>query len=266
MDNAFSRLESRLKRLIEEGTARIFSSKDVKDLFATRLAERMQAEAQFGENGQLIAPNIYIISVSEEDALALEANKQLVRDLEVALSSAASQSEIAFLNDPVLHFRSSIDVIKGDIEITQASFEETLTETQSLEINEDNYENSIPFGAFFIVNGTIIFPLEKSIVNIGRKNDNDLVVESSQVSRRHAQLRSISGTYHFFDLGSTGGSTINGQAVKKAILQAGDVISLADVPIIYGQDSSPGEAATQDINILENKDSDKATSNVKSSS
>ena len=61
-------------------------------------------------------------SVSEEDALALEANKQLVRDLEVALSGAASQSEIAFLNDPVLQFRSSIDVIKGDIEITHASF------------------------------------------------------------------------------------------------------------------------------------------------
>jgi hypothetical protein len=265
MDNAFSRLETRLQRLIEEGTARIFSAKDVKSLFATRLVERMQAEVQFGENGQLIAPNIYTIAISEDDSLALEENKHLIGELEVALRTAASQSEIVFLRDPVLQFKSTKNVLVGDIEIVHAAFEEELSKTQSLDLREENHENSIPFGAFFIVNGSNIFPLTKNIVNIGRKNDNHLVIDSSSVSRRHAQLRSILGAYHFFDLGSTGGSTINGKEVSKAILLAGDVISLAGVPIIYGQDSSPAEAATQDIQISESKNSEEPTSDINSS-
>ena len=266
MDNAFSRLETRLQRLIEEGSARIFSAKDVKSLFANRLAEKMQAEVQFGENGQLVAPNIYTIEVSEDDSLALETNKHLVSELEAALLAAASQSEIVFLHDPVLHFKSSKHVLGGDIKVVHTAFEEELSKTQSLEVSDDNHENSVPVGAFFIVNGTNVFPLTESIVNIGRKNDNHLVIDSSRVSRRHAQLRSISGAYHFFDLGSTGGSTINGLEVTKAILLAGDVISLAGVPIIYGQDSSASEAATQDIKISERKDSEEPTSDLKTSS
>ena len=92
MNKSFSRLESHLQRLIEEGTARIFSAKDMRSTFAARLAERMQAEVQFGEDGQLIAPNIYTIAVSEEDASALETNKSLISELELALRNAASLS------------------------------------------------------------------------------------------------------------------------------------------------------------------------------
>ena len=94
--------------------------------------------------------------------------------------------------------------------------------------------------------GAEIFPLTLPIINIGRKKDNHLVIESPAVSRRHAQLRAISGHYHFFDLGSSGGSKINNSDAKNAILLAGDVINLAGVPLIYGQEAAQTSAVTQE--------------------
>ncbi|MBL8092451.1 MAG: FHA domain-containing protein, partial [Anaerolineales bacterium] len=45
---------------------------------------------------------------------------------------------------------------------------------------------------------------------------------------------------------STGGTYVNGQRVQECILRTGDVISLAGVPVIYGEDESivpPDDAA-----------------------
>lgn len=87
--------------------------------------------------------------------------------------------------------------------------------------------------------GTKVFPLTQSVINIGRRLDNHIVIDDPRVSRRHAQLRAIRGWYILFDLNSTGGTYVNGQRVTQSILYPGDVISLAGVPLIYGQDNPP---------------------------
>jgi pSer/pThr/pTyr-binding forkhead associated (FHA) protein len=40
-----------------------------------------------------------------------------------------------------------------------------------------------------------------------------------------------------YDLGSSGGTFVNGKKITKVSLHPGDVISLAGVPIVYGQDA-----------------------------
>jgi len=77
------------------------------------------------------------------------------------------------------------------------------------------------------------------VLNIGRREDNHLVTDDPRVSRTHAQLRAVRGVYYLFDLNSTGGTFVNGEAVMRWPLKPGDVISLAGFPIIYGQDASP---------------------------
>jgi pSer/pThr/pTyr-binding forkhead associated (FHA) protein len=42
-----------------------------------------------------------------------------------------------------------------------------------------------------------------------------------------------------FDLNSTGGTYVNGQRTSQSVLYPGDVISLAGLPIIFGQDNPP---------------------------
>ncbi len=62
------------------------------------------------------------------------------------------------------------------------------------------------------------------------------MVSDPRVSRRHAQLRWRFGRHVLYDLGSSGGTTVNGRAITEAALEPGDVFSLGGADIIYGRD------------------------------
>jgi pSer/pThr/pTyr-binding forkhead associated (FHA) protein len=99
---------------------------------------------------------------------------------------------------------------------------------------QEKNNEEVPQNAFLIVNGADVFPLKKSIITIGRMEDNDLVLKEERISRYHAQLRAVKGQYILIDLKSTGGTSVNGEKITQVALFQGDVISLAGVPIIYG--------------------------------
>lgn len=89
--------------------------------------------------------------------------------------------------------------------------------------------------AFLIVEGNRAISLERPITSIGRKDDNHIVIKDQHVSRYHAQIRNIKGSYVLMDLESTVGTSINGKKVKQAFLKEGDVISVGGSPLIFGQ-------------------------------
>jgi pSer/pThr/pTyr-binding forkhead associated (FHA) protein len=76
--------------------------------------------------------------------------------------------------------------------------------SQELESNK-----AIPINAFLIVGGTQVFHLDADTINIGRKLDNHLVIDDPRVSRYHARMRSLSGRFMLYDLGSSGGTFVN---------------------------------------------------------
>jgi hypothetical protein len=247
MSNALSRFEAHLQRLIEDGTAKLFSSRDLKGQLASRLIEAMHIEVQFGEGEALVAPGIYTIHMNGDHAAALQANQSLIEDLKGTLLNAAVESGITLCTDPVLHIVAQDDLAPGEIKVRSDGVTQSLSQTQGLPAMPVPDQHQIPPGAFLIVGGAQVFPLTLPIVNIGRKKDNHLVIENPAISRRHAQLRAISGHYHFFDLGSSSGSKINDAEVKNAILLAGDVINLAGVPLIYGHEAAPSSSETQEF-------------------
>lgn len=97
-------------------------------------------------------------------------------------------------------------------------------------------EGSIPQGAFLLVRGGGITYIQSPVVRIGRRLDNHLTLDDPRISRLHAQLEAVDGSYFIRDMDSTGGTFVNGDLVQAALLNPGDVISLAGVPIVYGQD------------------------------
>jgi pSer/pThr/pTyr-binding forkhead associated (FHA) protein len=100
-------------------------------------------------------------------------------------------------------------------------------------------ESSIPQSRpFLILEGHRHVDLFKATVSIGRALDNDVIIEDPRISRHHAQLRRRYGRYVLYDLGSTGGTQINGYPIEECVLHTGDVISLAGVQTIYGEDPS----------------------------
>lgn len=104
-------------------------------------------------------------------------------------------------------------------------------------VSDANIRQLLPPAAFLVVDGVQLFPLDRMIISVGRAPENDLVIRDLRVSRQHAQLRVVGGRFVVFDLASTGGTSINGAPILQQPLSPGDVISLAGVPLVYGEES-----------------------------
>lgn len=69
-------------------------------------------------------------------------------------------------------------------------------------------------------------PLTKERTTIGRKPHNDIQIDNLAISGEHAVVITILNDSFLEDLGSTNGTFVNGQAVKKHFLKNGDTIEL----------------------------------------
>ncbi|HUH65390.1 MAG TPA: FHA domain-containing protein [Syntrophales bacterium] len=67
-------------------------------------------------------------------------------------------------------------------------------------------------------------PLVEDVTRIGRKADNDIVIDNQAVSGYHARIKRQGGALFIEDMNSLNGTYINGQKISKAELHAGDVI------------------------------------------
>lgn len=100
-------------------------------------------------------------------------------------------------------------------------------------------------GAYLVINSQI-FPLKKGIVRIGRKLDNDLVIQESMVSRYHAEIRFEDNQFRLHDLQSTSGTYLNQKKIENGVLYSGDIILLANVPLMFIDDSADLAASSED--------------------
>jgi len=89
---------------------------------------------------------------------------------------------------------------------------------------------------YLLINNQI-FPITKSLISIGRKLDNDLVIQDPMVSRNHAAIYTEDGKFIIKDMGSTGGTFVNNKKVDEAVLFSGDIILLSSIPLMFINDN-----------------------------
>ena len=63
---------------------------------------------------------------------------------------------------------------------------------------------------------------------IGREPDNDIILPLDYVSGHHGRLERRGRFWHYVDLGSTNGTSVNGRRVQSAALQDGDILRIGD--------------------------------------
>ncbi|MEK6592267.1 MAG: FHA domain-containing protein [Pseudomonadota bacterium] len=92
--------------------------------------------------------------------------------------------------------------------------------------------------------GSVIreIPLDKDRVTIGRKAQNDIPIENLAVSGEHACIVTILNDSFLEDLGSTNGTLVNGNPIKKHILQNNDVIEIGKYKLKYMVEASTAPA------------------------
>ena len=77
------------------------------------------------------------------------------------------------------------------------------------------------------------FTLTKERTTIGRKPHNDIQIDNLAVSGEHAVIVTILNDSFLEDLGSTNGTLVNGQQIKKHFLQNNDVVELGKYKLKY---------------------------------
>ncbi|MDM8516412.1 ATP-binding protein [Desulfobacterales bacterium HSG16] len=97
------------------------------------------------------------------------------------------------------------------------------------------------------------FSLEKMSYSMGRSMDNDIVFDTSKISRFHASLEAAGDTYAIVDNNSANHVFVNGEQVQNRCLASGDTISLSrSLNLIYLSDSDNEEKMADLANRMRN--------------
>src|SRR3954465_7580508 len=82
--------------------------------------------------------------------------------------------------------------------------------------------------------------IAKDLVLVGRKEDCDVRLDHKSISKLHCVLVKTDGLLLLRDLGSTNGTRVNGQRVRRAALLPDDQVSVASLR--FKVRLGPGEA------------------------
>ena len=231
------RLETRLQSLIEEGTTRFLPNAGNQTTIGAEMVAAMKSSINTDETGQPIAADLYILNVDRETAQLIIENPELIEEFSQLIYEAGTESGLRFSIPPRVKISADTSLEPGRFDVVAQFSVREVEDTSTLMMSSDD-GYPLPEYAFLSINGLEIFPLNQQVINLGRRFDNHVVIEDLRVSRVHAQIRAIKGHYVIFDLDSSAGTFVNGVRSEQTTLYPGDVISLAGVDLVYGQDAA----------------------------
>jgi len=77
------------------------------------------------------------------------------------------------------------------------------------------------------------YPIDKELVTIGRRTDNDICLDNLAISGYHTQISMVLNDCFIEDMNSTNGTFVNSKIVRKHALKDGDIIDIGNHRIKY---------------------------------
>ena len=258
IETSLTRLEARLRALIEgdpvvDGISRKLHHQWENELIKAMRSGRHRLPSDSNPASvSVLAPDQYTLVLPAVQAQLLLTHSTELDRLAHKLENTACQEGIGFLGAPIVRVVADPSTVEMSIvvEFSHPGIGDSSTSQLEGPLNglKQAPADRVP-NAFLIVNGLATFPLIEPVMNIGRDPSNQLHLEDLRVSRMHAQLRLVEGRFVIFDLDSKGGTFVNGVAVSTRALCPGDVISLAGVPLVYGQEAATQAGYTQELPV-----------------
>jgi len=230
MNQRTDRLKGYLQRLLQDRGAKLWPILPQRQAIIQRLLDILTDDAYLQAQPPL-APTQYTLTLPPAQADLLRQNSHLLDVLATAIHRAGNDIGLRFSILPRVMLDTSSDLPPQGFRLEARLWEPK--HLQSVPI--DPSINILPPSAYLIINGTQVFSLEKPVLHIGRRPDNDLLLDDPRISRLHAQLRANRGRFMLFDLDSTGGTFVNNQRIRATMLYPGDVIVMAGISLVYGQ-------------------------------
>jgi len=234
-------LEAKLQSLVEAQLTGLLPGLKLEDRVIQKLAVALKQNIIEQKNRGAVAPNVYTLIVAVDSA-PIWKETRIIDILKNIITTAGRDVGLKFETAPTITITTDENYKEGEVGVVASHKLDPVEETQGMDTNTNNEteaNDTIPENAFLIIEGVKVHPLKEAVINIGRRLENHVVIDDPRISRNHAQLRAIKGRFVLFDLNSTGGTFVNGQRTSQTVLYPGDVISLAGVALIFGQDNPP---------------------------
>lgn len=230
MQQGFSKFEKQIEALIEGGFNRLFAGRLHPADVGARLLRAMEDNMDRTITETPVAPDEYRIYANPSDISEIRAAQPDVeRMLAEQILKVARSDHVVVQKVPSVTLIDDSDIRIGDVRITATHSQRTQTEKFAPLNLPDN-----PDGASLILDDGSLIQIRGPIINIGRNEDNDVVLPAPTVSRHHAQIRVNNGAYVLYDLKSMSGTLLNGNLVQEAMpLESGDKIEIAQYRLQY---------------------------------
>lgn len=210
--------ERRMERTVEDVFARAFKSKIKPIELGRRLIKDMDANRTLDVRGRTVVPNAFTFGLAEDDHEPfVEIHDALVRELVDAAHHHASDEKYSFMGPVAISVVVDYEMKPGRFTCTSRMMD----------------------GASMPVKGTVVLTDGRRIdigsnpAIIGRLPDCEVPLTDPNISRRHAEIRTVDGAHQITDLGSTNGTRVNGIPIGHHKLEVGDVITLGGTSIRY---------------------------------
>jgi pSer/pThr/pTyr-binding forkhead associated (FHA) protein len=109
----------------------------------------------------------------------------------------------------------------------------------------ENTADQEVLSAFLTLDGEAVYEIApNSVLNIGRLETNDIVLDDYKVSREHAVLKYSGTDFMMVDLASTHGTYVNGIRIDRSAVRFGDKIQITSHEISVSREMPAGNQGT----------------------
>jgi hypothetical protein len=250
------RIESFLESVLEGLTGRLFRSPLQPAEVARKLERAMEENYVVAADG-VMAPNAYDVLLHPQDLKTFaDSRAELVAQLEHWLGEVAREERYRFVgpvrvrllgDDGVARRAILVRAAIVEAEFVAAGADDATVFTRDYRVVRTTAGSAAcrlkiltgpQAGQVFVIGG--------KTATIGRGLDNDLTIESADVSRRHARLEQVDGGYRLIDLNSTNGTLVNGRRVTEHYLAPGDTLTLGATEVSFQvSDTAPAPGRGQ---------------------
>lgn len=208
--------ERGLERAVNGAFARTFKSSLQPIEITAALRKELDTHAAVVSRDRILAPNRFTVRLSPEDFGRMSAmGPSLTDELTSLVQQHAKSQGYQFSGGISIRLHQDESIADGLVQVDSSTARGEVAWTPVIEIGGTRY------------------PLKRGRTVIGRGSDADITIDDSGTSRRHVELLWDGANAQVNDLGSTNGTTLNGERVDKALLPPDSVVQIGRTRIVF---------------------------------
>jgi hypothetical protein len=239
------RFERRLEGMVEGAFARAFKSELQPVEVASAVQREMDERAAIVAQGRTLVPNDFVVEISHPDGQRLEVYADsLSQELANLAREYAKEQGYSFVGPVRVRFEPAGDLGTGMFRIRSGVIRGSTVEGGEIRQPASDVPQGRP-GVFAgrprldVTTGEGArqsYDIATPVTLLGRGTDCDLRLVDPGVSRHHAEIRVEGPEIVLVDLGSTNGSFVNGQPIRRVTLIDGTRITIGRTNLVFRRD------------------------------